>query len=135
VTFTNATNLINEATTALSDGDLISFRDAAGTLPAELRKDVIYYVVNQNANDFQVEYVPGGGAIAFTDDGTPVNSYKESEFHGSAPTNQITNNNPRDLIPQGLIPATLNSDTVLVVVNNDDTVDIEVHSGYQRHVV
>jgi len=135
VTFTNGTNLINDTATARSDGDLISFRDTAGTLPAELRTDVVYYVVSQLTNSFQVSYTSGGSAIAFTDDGTPVNSYKEAELHGSTPTNTIANGSPRDLIPQATVPATINSDSFQVVINNDDAVDIEVNHGYQRYFV
>lgn len=135
ITFTNGTNLVNETSTALVDGDLISFRDTAGTLPAELRTDVVYYVVNKVANGFQVEYTPGDGAIAFTDDGTPVNSYQAATPHGSTPTNNIQSGSPRDLIPQATVPATLNSDSFLVVMNNQDAIDIEVKSGYQRYFV
>jgi len=134
VTFTNSTNLINETATTLSNGDNISFRDTAGTLPSQIRKDIVYFVVNKLTNTFQISYTIGGSAISFTDNGTPVNAYKVSELHGSTPTNEISSSAPRDLIPQSTIPAVLNSKSFLVVINNDDTVSINVSSGYQRYI-
>ncbi len=133
VTFTNGTNLINETSTALLDGDTISFRDTAGTLPAELRTDVIYYVVSQLTNSFQVSYTSGGAAITFTDNGTPVNAYQIATLHGSTPINSISAGTPRDLIAQAMMPANLGSDSFLVVFNTTDAVDINVNSGYQRY--
>lgn len=133
ITFTNGTNLINEAATALADGDLISFRDTVGTLPAEIRADVVYFVVSKLANSFQVAYTSGGSAIAFTDDGTPINTYKGAGLEGATPTNTIAAANGRDLIPQATIPMVTNSKAFLVVINNDDAVDIMVNSGYQRY--
>lgn len=38
-----------------------------GTIPKELSKDVDYYIVNVNPNDFGVSLVSGGTAIAMTD--------------------------------------------------------------------
>ena len=133
VTFTNASNLINETATALSDGDSVSFRDTAGTLPAEIRADVVYFVVSKLANSFQVAYTSGGSAIAFTDDGTPTNSYKVATLQGATPTNTITASGPRDLIPQATVTMVTSSKAFLVVINNDDAVDIMVNSGYQRY--
>ena len=133
VTFTNSTNLINETATALVDGDNISFRDTAGTLPAGLRTDIVYFVVSKLTNSFQVSFTLGGSAIGFADDGTPTNSYKVATLHGATPTNTITASNPRDLIPQATIPMITDSKAFLVVVNNDDAVDILVNSGYQRY--
>ncbi|MEE8518142.1 MAG: hypothetical protein V3S98_03340 [Dehalococcoidia bacterium] len=132
VTFTNATNIINETDTALVDGDLISFRDTAGTLPAEIRPDVVYHVVSQTTNTFQVAYTDGGAAIVFTDDGTPTNSYKAAEAHGSTSTNDISSSNPRDLIPQASAPVETNGKLFLVVLNNASAVDLLVGTGYIR---
>ncbi len=133
VTFTNGTNLVNETGTTLVDGDLISFRNAAGTLPAELRNDIVYSVVSQATNSFQLSYTAGGAAIAFTDDGTPVNSYQLAKIDGSIPRNQIASASPRDLIPQALVAATLDSEMFVVVCNNDDAVDINVIHCYSRY--
>lgn len=133
VTFTNATNIINETATNVINGDVISFRDNFGILPSEIRKDVVYFVINKNANDFQISYTLGGAAITFTDDGTPTNSYQIGEIHGSTPTNTIQSGSPRELIPQATVPSTLDADSFLVVINNDDSVNIQVNSGYQRY--
>ena len=133
VTFTNGTNLINETGTALVDDDIISFRANAGTLPAELREDIIYFVVSQLTNSFQVAYTEGGAAITFTDDGSGTNTYRKAELHGSTPTNSIASSNPRDLIPQATVPAMTGSETCIVVINNDDATNITVNQGYQRY--
>ncbi len=133
VTFTNATNIINETATNVVNGDVISFRDNFGILPSEIRKDVVYFVVNKNINDFQISYTLGGVAVTFTNDGTPTNSYQIGEIHGSTPTNTIQSGSPRELIPQATVPSTLDADSFLVVINNDDSVNIQVNSGYQRY--
>lgn len=133
VTFTNATNLINETATALSDGDLIDFRLSAGVLPDSIRPDIVYFVVNKLTNSFQVSYTQGGSAIEFTNDGSGTRTYRKAELHGSIPTNTISSGSSRDLIPQALVPVSLNSDSFLVVINNDDSVNITVNSGYQRY--
>lgn len=133
VTFTNGTNIVNETATARVNGDLVSFRDTVGTLPSEIRDDIVYYVVNQTANTFQVSYTLGGSVVTFTDDGTPINSYQFCELHGSKPTNTISAGSSRDLIPQATVPATPLSKSFIVVTNNDDAVDIQVNNGYQRY--
>lgn len=133
VTFTNGTNLINETGTALVDGDNISFRDTEGTLPGEIRADVVYFVISQLTNSFQVAYTSGGSAIVFTDDGSGTNSYKVATLEGATPTNSIGSSSARDLIPQATITMVTGSKGFLAVVNNDDAVDILVNSGYQRY--
>lgn len=133
VTFTNATNLINETSTPRANGDVISFRDTAGTLPTGIRSDVVYFVISKLTNSFQISYTSGGSAITFSDDGTPTNSYKVASLEGATPTNTITASNPRDLIPQATIPMDTNDKAFLVVINNDDAVDINVNTGYQRY--
>jgi len=134
VTFTNATNLINDTATTLVDGETISFLLTAGTLPAELRTDILYYIINKNANDFQVAYTAGGTAITFTDDGSGTNSYVESIIHGSSPSASIGAGSPTVLAPKALIPVSLNDEVILVVSNHDDAVNILVSSAYNRVV-
>ena len=132
VTFTNATNLINETGTTLSDGDNISFKNTTGTLPAELRTDIIYYVVNKLTNSFQVAYTSGGTAIAFTDDGTPTNIYSVADLTGSMPREPIGAGAPRDLVPHGLITVSKDCEVVGVVQNKSDTVNINVINVFFR---
>lgn len=132
VTFTNGTNLINETGHSLLSGQNITFHDNSGTLPAELREDIIYYVINPNANDFQVAYTSGGSAIAFTDNGTGTNSYALADLHGSNPKAPIAANSPQTLVPQALEDIANGDQTFLVVSNEDDAVDITVTDGYYR---
>lgn len=132
VTFTNATNLINENSTPLVDGDNITFNDNAGTLPAGLREDIIYFVVSQLTNSFQVSYTLGGAAIAFTTDGSGTNSYAAADLHGSSPSNSIAANSPRNLVPQALENVGKDDKTFIIVENLDDSVNIEVTEAYYR---
>jgi len=135
VTFTNGTNLINETSTPRLVDDLISFRDSAGILPAELRKDIVYYVVSVTVNAFQVSYTKGGVAITFTDDGTPTNIYKVTTLHGSTPINNITSTSPRDLIPQASLPLQTGGKAFTVIQNFSSAIDINVINGYHRFFV
>lgn len=132
VTFTNGTNTINDTATPLVNGDLIIFRRTAGTLPAELRADIVYYVVNQAVNSFQVSYTSGGAAVAFTDDGTPPNSYALCEEHGAIPRNPIGAGSPRELVPQALETMQQGDFSFIVVSNEDDSVNILVTNGFYR---
>lgn len=132
VTFTNGTNLINETSTPRLVNDLITFRDTAGTLPAEIRDDIVFHVINVTVNAFQVSYTQGGPVITFTDDGTPTNSYKVCELHGSTPVNTISSGSPRDISPHATVPAQTGSKTFLVIQNTSGTTNIDVNSGYQR---
>jgi hypothetical protein len=132
VTFTNGTNTVNDTATPLVNGDLITFRRAAGTLPSELRKDIVYYVVNKLTDSFQVSYTSGGAAVAFTDDGTPTNSYAICETHGSVPRNSIAANNPRELVPQALETMQSGDFSHIVISNESDSVNILVTNSFYR---
>lgn len=132
VTFSNGASIINEVGTPRVNGDNLTFNDTAGTLPVELRSDIIFFVVNANVNDFQVSYVAGGAAVAFTDDGSGVNSYAMSDLHGSIPTEPIGSNNPRTLVPQSLEDLDTGDKTFITISNNDDSVDILVIDAYYR---
>jgi hypothetical protein len=129
VTFTNGTNTINETGTALSDGDTISFYDTTGTLPAELRTDIIYYVVNQATNSFQVSYTSGGAAVAFTDDGTPTNNYKTAQINGILASANVDAGDAKSISRFGLVSVETNDKIGLIVRNGTDTNDINVTSG------
>lgn len=132
VTFTNATNLINETATALSDGDNISFHDNEGTLPAEIRDDIVYFVISKLTNSFQVSYTSGGAAITFTDDGSGTNTYAAAEVHGAIPAESISAGNPSTLVPQALAKVNKNDDLFPIVSNKTDSVNIIVSKVYYR---
>lgn len=132
VTFTNGTNLINETSTPLVDDDMVVFNDNAGTLPAELREDIVYFVVNKLTDSFQVSYTSGGAAIAFTDDGSGTNTYAVADLHGSSPSNSIAANSPRSLVPQALESVNQGDKTFIIVENLDDAVDVAVIESYYR---
>jgi hypothetical protein len=128
VTFTNATNLINEVSTPRANGDLISFKHTAGTLPAELKTDIMYYVVSKLADSFQVSYTLGGAAIAFTDDGTPVNSYSEAQMIGVAGTAQIDSGSPQQISTKSLFDWTQNDHIMICVSNSTDSSNVQINS-------
>jgi len=129
VTFTNGTNVINETATALVDDDTIVFRNTAGTLPAELRKDIIYYVVNKATNTFQISYTEGGSAITFTDDGTPTNQYHIVNKHGSEPSETISAGTPKTLSLKSQFKMHTGDISVVTVINKENSNNIRVYSG------
>lgn len=130
VTFDNTTNIVVEAGHARSNGDIICFLDSAGTLPAELRKDALYYVVTAGVNDFQLSYTLGGAAIAFTDNGTPPNEYKVVDLHGLEVSSSISAANPITLSASGLSTLDFGDKIVGYVSNRSDAVNI-VANNYQ----
>tara|TARA_R110000772_G_scaffold16184_6_gene46232 strand:- start:4734 stop:5627 length:894 start_codon:yes stop_codon:yes gene_type:complete len=130
VTFTNATNLINETTTARVDGDIITFAENAGTLPAELRTDVFYYIVSKLTNSFQVSYTLGGAAITFTDDGSGTNTYQTADIHGYEPEKSVASNTAQEFHPQAILQLNANDKIVILVRNNDTSVNILATDAY-----
>ena len=132
VTFTNATNTINEVGTSLVNGDLISFYETAGTLPTGLRKDIVYYVINKAVDSFQISYTSGGAAVAFTTDGVGTNVYSLCTCIGSVPRNAIASGTPRDLPPNGFTDV-INGDKVAFVLQNlTDAVNLNCGEAYFR---
>lgn len=131
VTFTNGTNTINETATALTDGDTLCFRGTAGTLPTGIRNDAVYFVINQATNSFQIAYTSGGSAIAFTNDGTPTNSYNLATLQGSTPQNSISSNSPRDLVPQSLVGVSTNDTVFIAIANMESTTNIVADAFYR----
>lgn len=79
VTFTNGTNIVNRVGHGLSNGTSIRF-STTGTLPAEIRDDQFYWVINTATDTFQVSDTEGGGIFSFTDDGTGTHSYSLGEY-------------------------------------------------------
>lgn len=129
VTFTNATNTINETSTALSNGDAIIFYNTAGTLPAELRADVVYYVVNKATNSFQVSYTSGGAAVEFTDDGTPTNSYNVTDIIGLPGTINTDAGASIMNTTMAIVDMETNDQIGFTVTNTTDANDVDVTSG------
>ena len=128
VTFTSATNLVNEIATERSNGDLISFYNSLGVLPSGLLKGVFYYVVNKLTDSFQLSYTEGGSPIAFTTDGTPENRYRIAEETGLTSTSNTDAGVPINTTVQGL--ADVNTgDNICSVASSDDGSDINVISG------
>lgn len=77
-TFTNATNLVNDTAHGKSNGDRVIFNvSGAGVLPTGITAQLSYFVINSNANDYQIALTAGGSAVTFSDDGTAtINSYE-----------------------------------------------------------
>lgn len=79
VTFTNATNLVNDTATPKANGDRVIFNaGSGGTLPTGITAQLSYFVINKNVNDYQVSLTSGGAAVTFSDDGTPTNNSYEA---------------------------------------------------------
>ena len=129
-TFTNATNIINRIGHTLSNGSTISFKNTAGTLPAELREDIYYFVVNVSADTFQVSYTLGGSAISFTDDGTPTNSFSLAINGGGIGRADIFALNSQDVNPSSLLNMKTGCQTYIIVSNETDAVDIKANYVY-----
>jgi hypothetical protein len=64
---------IDLASHGFTNGMAVNF-SSAGTLPAGLSADTIYYVINKTDNDFEVSTTRGGSAVDITDDGTGTHS-------------------------------------------------------------
>ena len=83
--------------------------------------------------DFQVSYTSGGAAVAFTDNGTPPNSYDLAYLdEGSEFTLPVTNANPRTIIVKSNLPMVTGEKVAIFIMNDDDAVDIDVNSAYFR---
>ena len=96
--------------------------------------DILCFVIGQTTNAFQLSYTLGGSAIAFTDNGTPTNSYAVATEGGSQPIEPIASNNPRTLVPQSLQDVANGDRIFLTVTNHDDVVDLDVIDTYYRVV-
>lgn len=132
VTFTNATDVVNEVATPRVNGDTITFVKSTGTLPTGLRKDVTYYVINKTADTFQLSHTLGGAAVTFTTDGTGTNIYNPVFLHGSVGRANITAADPVDVIPQALIPVKKNTQIRCAVANGTDTVSVLARDIFYR---
>lgn len=97
VTYTNGTNIINRAGHALLD-DMSIRLTSDGTLPAEIREDQFYWVVNATTNTFQISRTKGGAVHTFTDDGTGTHYYALGEYiEYSEVTDATSTNSPGNI--------------------------------------
>jgi len=74
VTFTDAGDLVGATAHSLQNNDIISFNSIVSTTGLTTWKT--YYVINANANDFQVSETVGGSAVTLTTDGSGQARYK-----------------------------------------------------------
>lgn len=74
---TAGTDRITENTHGMLAGDPVKFETTADDLPAPLQAGKVYYVLDPNANDFQVEESVGGGAVDITDQGTGTHTVRK----------------------------------------------------------
>lgn len=63
------TNTFDKTSHGLSNGDMVQI-DSTGAYPSPFLPKTNYYVVNSNANDFQLSATSGGGAITLTSVGS-----------------------------------------------------------------
>jgi hypothetical protein len=66
VTATAATDVLNETSTPLANGDQIQLRGTGGPAVAGLDDDTVYYVVGKATNTVQLSLTSGGAAIDIT---------------------------------------------------------------------
>jgi hypothetical protein len=132
VTFTNATNLVNETATPRVNGDLVSFKNTAGTLPTGLREDIVFYVINKTTNSFQLSYTLGGSAVAFTTDGTGTNSYQLSLIYGSKVSETVSNTAVTSISGEAQMPILYNEQIFLVIQNKSNANDLTVSEAYYK---
>jgi len=76
-TTTFAADQIDDTAHGLANDAVITLSNSGGALPAGLLAATRYYVINSNANDFQVSLTHGGAAETFTDDGTGTHSWHD----------------------------------------------------------
>lgn len=74
VTLTDAGDLISRTNHGYSNGMEVSFYNIVST--TGLTEGYTYYVINANANDFQVSETVGGSAVTLTTDGSGQARYK-----------------------------------------------------------
>jgi len=135
VTFTNATDKVNQTAHGLANGTSIRFSNSGGALPAEIRDDQFYYVVNTATNDFEISSTLGGAALDFTDDGTGTNSYAlgglvaSSEGESTSSSTRVESFGTQSLVQLDT------GDSVEIFVDNHDTTSNIVVKGIQLIMV
>ena len=132
VTFTNATDVVNEPATPRVNGDTIIYKNSLGTLPTGLDKNEVYYVISKTTDTFQVSHTLGGAPALFTTDGTGTNSYQVINISDQIGRSSITAANAMDLIAKDLCSVSTGDTINMFVWNDDDAVDILVRNVYMR---
>jgi hypothetical protein len=130
ITFVNGTNTIVDTATTREDGDNITFHDTEGVLPAALRDDILYFIINKTVNGYQVSYTLGGAAVTFVDDGSGTNTCANADLHGSLPSASIAANSPQSLELTAVERIDTGDRTYIIVSNDSGTADIEVLDSY-----
>ena len=69
-TFDNTTDVWALAAHGLLNGDIVDLTNAGGALPTGYTANTVYFVVNKNANDFQLSLTRGGAVVNGTTNGT-----------------------------------------------------------------
>ncbi len=80
-TTTFGSDQFDDVSHGLLAGDKIVLETSGGDLPSGVIIDQVYFVINPNANDFQVSLLVGGSAVALSDDGTGTHHW---EYQGTA---------------------------------------------------
>lgn len=88
--FTIATERINKVAHGLNNNDIVSFT-TTGALVTGLTVGVQYYVVNKNADDFQVSTTLGGSAVLLSGTASGTASVGVQRATVTLTTEQITN--------------------------------------------
>jgi len=70
VTFTNATNKVNDTAHGLAENTAIVFTNSGGGVPPELTAGTTYYIRSPGTNDYEVSLTSGGSSINISTDGT-----------------------------------------------------------------
>ena len=66
----NTTNTFNSTAHGFADGEAVRLYTASGTLPTEVGVTLRYYIINADANTFQLSLTSGGPVVAITGDGS-----------------------------------------------------------------
>ena len=128
VTFTNATNVVDRVGHGLANDTSIRF-STDGTLPAEIRDDQFYWVINTAADTFQISNTEGGAAHTFTDDGTGTHYYSLGEYIDSSEVTATPSSNaPGNLVVEALVELSTGDKIEAFVDNHDTTSNILVTS-------
>ena len=120
VTFTNGTNTVNCSAHGLSNGTSIRF-STGGTLPAEIRDDQFYWIVNAATDTFQVSRTEGGAVYTFTDDGTGTHYYSLGEYIDASEVTTEASTNSSDNIAIEALVEVMTGDKIEVFCDNHDT--------------
>ena len=126
VEFTITEDRIVKTGHGLSEDQRIRFVNSGGTIHTGLSEDNIYYVLDYDANSFQVANSPGGSAIGINDDGTGTTKYFTSGFDEYMPDDNFG-------YPHVSIPRLISALLSLIGATLDDS-DIDVEQYYTKTI-